>query len=572
MSDQMDWTRRHALEARAAAMVRALTNHPGIHFESGHFWDGDRPLADDAPHLQRQPGLDDAATYRALADSVALRVLLSSNEIHAQQLPGEDPVAALIFEWLEQWRVECIAPARWPGISANLQRRLHRWIFLFEGSGLLETRSGQHLFCFALMAQSRLFAEPVADRLEDLIESAHYRMGPFLAAPLARLRRLRHDQVGYASVARDLSRVVAQWFNDLVAAEDAPPPLRHLNFSISLLPPRAAEGTQGRADVSGVAYQTPDRSGYSVWTRLYDRIVDADSLVRPALLLEYRQRLDAHVARQSWSLARLVQALHRALFRPEPQGRLLGQDEGLIDGRRLAQLVSSPHNQHIFFRERLEPSVRARITLLLDCSGSMRHHGFHLALLMDLLSRAFERAGVPYELLGFTTGAWNGGRPAREWASRGQTPPQPGRLNELQHLIFHAQGQSRQKGRLGLTAVMKPELFREGIDGEAVLWACGRLLEQSGSAAERKILWVVSDGGPMDGATSLANPPGILDAHLRRVVHHQMRENGVEILGVGVGQDLSAYYPHSCALNLDDGVGMHALLDLIHTLERPATV
>ncbi len=123
---------------------------------------------------------------------------------------------------------------------------------------------------------------------------------------------------------------------------------------------------------------------------------------------------------------------------------------------------------------------------------------------------------------------------------------------------------SRRQGRLGLTAAMKPELFREGIDGEAVQWACERLLAQRDEG--RRILWVVSDGGPMDSATALANPPGFLDAHLRRVVRHYTRERGVEILAIGVNQDLSGYYPHSIGLDLDGGVTMLALQALIRTL------
>ncbi|MGB6007860.1 cobaltochelatase CobT-related protein [Castellaniella sp.] len=562
--DARDWVRRHALEARAAALVRALACQPQVHFEAGRPWNGDHPLPDGAPHLQMQPGLDDPPAYRALADALALRLLHSDACLHRDLSPGQDPVAELIFEWLEQWRVEALAPDRWPGMRCNLRWRFERWLFLFQGAGLVETRPGQHLLCLALMARSRLFDEPIPERLEDLTESARYRMGPVLAGPLSRLRRLRADQAAYAPVAAALAVDLARWFQDLIGREKRRPPKRHLDFSVALLPPDADENETGGRASGSLAAVAADDAAYAIWSRRHDRVRQAVDLVRPALLQEYRQRLDRQIARLPWSLPRLAQALQRALFRPQPEGRLFGQDEGLIDGRRLARLISSPHDHQIFFREQDVPVAQARISLLLDCSGSMRHHGPQLALLMDLLGRVFERAGVPFELLGFTTGAWNGGRPAREWQAGGRRPAHPGRLNEVQHLVFWSRTMPRREGRLGLTAVMKPDLFREGIDGEAVQWACERLLAQPDS--QRRILWVVSDGGPMDSASILVNPPGFLDAHLRRMVRHYTRERGIEILGIGVNQDLSGYYPHSIGLDLESGVSMQALLSLIRTL------
>jgi len=563
--DARDWTRRHALEARTAATVRALARQPRVHFEAGRPWNGDTPLPAGAPHLQTQPGLDDPPAYRALADALALRLLESDARLHRDLSPSQDPVAALIFEWLEQWRVEALAPGRWPGMRGNLRRRFERWLFLFQGSGLVETRTGQHLLCLALMARSRLFDEPIPERLEDLIESARYRMGPLLAGPLARLRQLRADQAAYAPEAAALAAALARWFQDLIGKEKKRPPRRHLDFSVALLPPEGDEGEVAGQAAGGSSAEEATGSGYAVWTRRHDRVVAASDLVRPALLQDYRRRLDEEIARLPWSLDPLAQALKRMLFRPRPEGRLFGQEEGLIDGRRLAQLIGSPDDHRVFFRERDEPVAQARIALLLDCSGSMRHHGPRLALLMDLLARIFSRADVPFELLGFTTGAWNGGRPAREWQAARGRPEHPGRLNELQHLVFWSQDMPRRQGRLSLTAAMKPELFREGVDGEAVQWACERLLARQ-DGQRRMILWVVSDGGPMDGATALANPPGFLDAHLRQVVRHYTRERGVEILGIGVNQDLSGYYPHSVGLDLDGGVTMQALQALIRTL------
>ncbi|MBN9401954.1 MAG: cobalt chelatase, partial [Burkholderiales bacterium] len=271
--DVRDWARRHALEARTAATIRALSRQPRVHFEAGRPWNGDTLLPDGAPHLQTQPGLDDPPAYRALADALALRLLRSDARLHQDRISLLDPVAALIFEWLEQWRVEALAPERWPGMRDNLRRRFEQWLFRFQGSGLIETRTGQHLFCLALMARGRLFDEPVPERLEDLIESARYRMGPLLAGPLARLRLLREDQAAYAPVAAELATALARWFQDLAGKEKKRPPKRHLDFSVALLPPGIDEDEAAGQAAGGSPAGEAAGSGYAVWTRRHDRVV-----------------------------------------------------------------------------------------------------------------------------------------------------------------------------------------------------------------------------------------------------------------------------------------------------------
>lgn len=557
------WARRQSLEARAAAAIRALTGRAGVHFEAGRPWNGDSLLPDTAPHLQPRPGLDDLAAYRGLADALALRLRYSSAEIQARGAPADDPVAALVFEWLEQWRVESLAPDCWPGMRGNLQTRFDRWTDLLLGSGLADTSSGLLLLCFAQLTWSRLFDVAVPEALADLLEAVRLEMGPVLAEPLARLAALRSDQAGYAREAHPLACTLADWFAVLRPPQGGPAPRRRLAFSIDL--PSADDTGESLGAISAGGPAPPAAPmAYRVWTRRHDQVCDAASLVRPALLREYRQRLDEALAGQSWGLGALARALRQMLQRPQPEGWAFQQEEGRIDGRRLAQLISSPHDHAVFHQERHASVVQAHIALLIDCSGSMKQHGLRLALMADVLARACERADVSFESLGFTTRAWNGGRPAREWYARNRMPAHPGRLNELRHLVFQAAEMSRQERRLGPTALLKPDLFCEGIDGEAVQWACERLLARPEPG--RRILWVVSDGGPMDAATALANPPGFLDAHLRSVVRRAQGESGIEILGIGVGQDLSAYYPHSVALDLEDGLDMHAFLSLIRTL------
>jgi cobaltochelatase CobT len=189
----------------------------------------------------------------------------------------------------------------------------------------------------------------------------------------------------------------------------------------------------------------------------------------------------------------------------------------------------------------------------------MKQHVESLAVLIDVFVRALEQAGVSTEVLGFTTGAWNGGRALRDWRRAGQ-PAQPGRLNEVCHMVFKDADTPWRSARRAVAALLKPDLFREGIDGEAVDWACSRL---EGRTERRKLLIVVSDGSPMDCATNLANDEHYLGQHLRDVVARREREGTVEILGVGVGLDLGPYYRRNRAIDLAAGPGHGVLRELV---------
>jgi cobaltochelatase CobT len=307
--------------------------------------------------------------------------------------------------------------------------------------------------------------------------------------------------------------------------------------------PPLATGGEGR---------TPDASGpaYRAWNTRWDTELDAATLVRKALLRDYRERLDAFVARQGINVPRLARLFGALLARPQRDDWLFGEEDGRIDGRRLAQLVSSPTESRLFKRERTKAVADAALTLLVDCSGSMKGLIEPVAALADVLARSLDMVGVDCEVLGFTTGAWNGGRPYRDWMARGR-PPAPGRLNESCHLVFKEAARNWRRSRAGIAALLKADLFREGIDGEAVDWACERLLAQE---AGRRILIVVSDGCPMDSATTLANDAHYLDRHLREVVARREREGTVEIIGLGVGLDLSPYYRRSISADFAQGL------------------
>src|SRR5690606_24068168 len=289
---------------------------------------------------------------------------------------------------------------------------------------------------------------------------------------------------------------------------------------------------------------------YRIFTQRYDKELDAAGLVRAPVLREYRQTLDRRVAEQGVNVARLTRALRAGLATSQRDGWLFGQEEGVIDGRRLAQLISSPAERRLFRQDQYVPVTDCAVTFLIDCSGSMRQYSTSLALMMDIMMRALGQAGVATEVLGFTTLAWNGGRARQDWFAAGR-PAAPGRLNEACHLVFKDADTSWRRGRGQIAAMMKPDLYKEGVDGEAVQWACARLMARD---SRRRILLVVSDGSPMDSATNLANDKFYVDNHLNSVVRQIRQSKPVEFLGLGVGLDLSPYYPRSLPVDLTHGL------------------
>jgi cobaltochelatase CobT len=388
---------------------------------------------------------------------------------------------------------------------------------------------------------------------------------PLIAHDLAALRRHRHDQATFAPAARRIAERVAELLGALGDGDKAPAeddaennPMR---FSLRMDFDGQDEPVATVADTErSLVFENAD-GAYRVFTTAHDREHFAATLVRSELLREYRERLDRLIAERGLNAMRLARQLKAVLALPQHDGWEGAREEGRIDGARLAQLISTPAERRLFRADRIEPVADAVVSVLIDCSGSMRQHIDAVAMLVDLLSRALEIAGVRSEILGFTTGAWNGGRAAREWMRAGR-PRHPGRLNERCHLVFKDADTAWRRARPGIAALFKSDLFREGFDGEAVDWAVQRLRQRDEA---RRVLIVVSDGCPMDSATQQANDDGYLGQHLLQVVHRHEADGVVQIVGVGVGLDLSVFYSRCQAIDLSQGL-RHASLDEVVAL------
>jgi cobaltochelatase CobT len=552
-------------EQLAAAAVRALTGDAALHYRAGRLCRHLRPLPLFAPHLATDALSDDLASLRGAADGAGLRIAHSDFALH-RRLSPEAPAERLVFELLEQLRCESRVPPGMPGLAQNLRERFEAWSCAFHRSGLVDEHVGLLLYTVAQVAWSRLSGWPVLEETEGVIEATRAALAPVAGTALAGLRRDRARQRDYAIHALALARLVGAMIRDARAAREpdgapAQEDGKALRAMFPLwiefdddghdLPMPAASGAGAAPDAAG--------QGYRVFTTRYDTQIRPGTLVRREVLHEYRARLDERIAAQRVNVSRLARMLRVALAIPQRDGWSFGEEHGRIDGRRLAQLVSSPGERRLFRLERLRPVADCVVSFLIDCSGSMRSHIEPVAMLVDILARAHDEAGVATEVLGFTTGAWNGGRARRDWLAHGR-PDAPGRLTETCHMVFKDAATSWRRARADLAALFKADLFREGVDGEALDWACARLAARP---AARRILVVISDGSPMDSATCQANDAGYLDRHLEEVVARHEAARDVEVLGLGVGLDLSPYYRRCRAVDLSVPLDMTLFAELV---------
>lgn len=559
--------RQQKLEELCAATLRALTGDARLNFRGKRLHRDARPLPLPAPHLRTDSEVDSLGDLRATADGMALRLLHSDAGMHRRRCPA-DPVERLVFDLLEQFRVETLLPTEMPGMAVNLHRRFEAWSQDFLHSRVMEGRLGPMLFTVAQICRSRLTGRPVGEDAAKAMETTWASLAPHLGPALAGLRRHRADQSAFADHALEIARIVGESVRALRAqspegdvAEDEP---REVSVAFALLLD-FDEGDTASFAVAGTGASRAlgeSQHGYRVYTIRYDTEVAAATRVRRALLREYRERLDQRIAAQGINVTRLARQLGAVLAVPRRDGWQFGEDEGYVDGRRLARLVSTPAERRVFRREQDKPVAECQLSFLIDCSGSMKAQIEAVATLVDVLVRALDTVGVRTEVLGFTTGAWNGGRPYREWLSRGR-PRNPGRLNEVCHLVFKGAEESWRRARLGISALLKADLFREGIDGEAVDWACNRMLARREA---RRILIVISDGCPMDSATGLANDPFYLDNHLKEVVARREREGAIEILAAGVGLDLSPFYRRRIATDMTRGLDNAVFSEIVQLI------
>ncbi|MGH7188638.1 MAG: cobaltochelatase subunit CobT [Acetobacteraceae bacterium] len=576
MSGSKENDRVEEFKRATASVVRAMSATPEVQVA---FQPGPPGLSGKRARLPlptRALPAAERARLRGTADQVALRLRHHDDARHRERIPlGREAKEA--YDALEQVRVEVIGARHMEGVAANLRARLAEQCEQ-EGYDRM-TRKDQLPIAaaLALIARERLSSEPTPASASHILEAWRDTLGVAAEHALADLARLQDDQVAYARAARrllaalDLAEAEADAEQEDDGEENAgeeqssaedqtgQPQGRSEADAEAMLGADADEAEGETADESEQgeedAAEGDERPGgpqprrdaashdgegaYRAFTRSFDEEIGAEDLCDPEELTRLRQQLDQQLQHLQGVVSKLANRLQRRLLAQQQRAWDFDLDEGLLDAGRLARVVVNPTHSLSYKRERDTEFRDTVVTLLLDNSGSMRGRPITVAAMCgDILARTLERCGVKVELLGFTTRALKGGQSRERWVAEGK-PRNPGRLNDLRHIIYKAADQPWRRARKNLGLMLREGLLKENIDGEALLWSYRRLVARP---EHRRILMVISDGAPVDDSTLSVNAGNYLEKHLREVIHDIEAREFVELVAIGIGHDVTRYY------------------------------
>src|SRR5215468_2395533 len=528
------------------------------------------------PNPARDLPAEEAAQLRGAADSVALRLRYHDDGVHSRRVPNS-PLARAVFDAVEQARVEALGSRRMAGVASNLEAMLNEQYRRQGYERITERTESTMAEAVRLLTREALTRErppPAARHVVDLwrpeIESK-------IGKDFAELGRAILDQDAYAQATCKLLQDLDIDFGEADeseeteeqqgseesegenqsegegatagaqestegspadgAAEDAQDAA---DAGDGEMMPGSSDDDPGRPGRPGQMPRRPDDTAvYRAFNITSDEVIEADKLCDADELSRLRHLLDQQLSHLQSVIARLANRLQRRLMAKQTRAWEFDLEEGLLDVARLSRVVANPILPLAYKRERETEFRDTVVSLLIDNSGSMRGRPITVAAMSgDILARTLERCGVKVEILGFTTRAWKGGQSRERWIAAGK-PPNPGRLNDLRHIVYKAADAPWRRARRSLGLMLREGILKENIDGEALAWAHNRLL---GRTEDRKILMVISDGAPVDDSTLSVNPGNYLEKHLREVIREIERIGEVELTGIGIGHDVTRYY------------------------------
>ena len=301
---------------------------------------------------------------------------------------------------------------------------------------------------------------------------------------------------------------------------------------------------------------------YKIFTTQFDEVINAIELATPEESQRLRLQLDQLISPHQTTIGKLANRLQRLLQAQQNRSWNYNLEEGLLDTSQLHRVITRPGDPLSFKQESESKFKDTVVSLLIDSSGSMRGRSMTLAAICgDIIGSTLERCYVKTELLGFTTKHWKGGDARKAWVNQG-SPSNPGRLNDLRHIIFKSADDNFRKARKSFGIMLREGLLKENVDGEALAWAHQRLSKRN---EERKILIVISDGAPVDDSTLSTNHSNFLDNHLRQIINTIQMQSNVELLAIGIGHDVTKYYDKSITINRAEELA-EALLDKLTEL------
>ena len=564
--------------------MRAIARHPELEVSFA----AERPgLAGGKARLPEPPrklNREDAAIVRGHADSIALRMACHDAAIHRKLVPGSQQGRA-VFEAVEQARVEAIGARRMQGVAQNLSAMLDDHFHRGKFDQVTDRADAPIEDALAMLVRERLTGLPPPPAAKKLVDLWRNFIEEKAGGELDRLENFVEDQRRFGDVVHDLLDQLemgdersrdeeddseedegqdgqndekgedgeAQESEDSersstddaqASADEMPDDAEDETDAPASDMPEDSE--MGESDTSAEPWRPrhhganePRGPEYRAFNPKFDEIVGAEDLCEPEELDRLRGYLDKQLANLQGVVSRLANRLQRRLMAQQNRSWEFDLEEGLLDPARLSRVIIDPMHALSFKWEKDTNFRDTVVTLLLDNSGSMRGRPITVAATCaDILARTLERCGVKVEILGFTTRAWKGGQSREAWLAAGK-PTNPGRLNDLRHIIYKSADAPWRRARKNLGLMMREGLLKENIDGEALDWAHKRLLARS---EQRKILMMISDGAPVDDSTLSVNPGNYLERHLRWIIEEIELRSPVELIAIGIGHDVTRYY------------------------------
>ena len=577
---------KDVLSGTARSMARDMEVEVGFTADGPHL----AGKAIKVPTPARTLPADQVALARGFADANALKLRHHSAKIHAASAPGES-VARAVFDAVEQARVEAIGSRQMEGVRANLNHALDMRL---KSDAIRRARSADEVplsTALALKVRERLTGQAIPKDVaagvalvEELIEgkagsdldALELAIDDQRAFQKLTTAMLEHLALIDADVPPDTEEPEAQDEGDDEEdqSEDGDSGQDESGDSDVNAEARAEDqggdtedgeteysddfdaDSEAGADDMGEEGMMPVRPNrptsdlppgfdYKAYTLKHDEIVTAEELCDEDELIRLRGFLDQQLVSLQGGVTKLANRLQRRLMAQQSRSWDFDQDEGMLDAARLARVIIDPTRSLTYKIERDTEFRDTVVTLLIDNSGSMRGRPISIAAISaDIMARTLERCGVKTEILGFTTRAWKGGQAREEWLAAGR-PPMPGQLNDLRHIVYKKADEPWRRARKNLGLMMREGLLKENIDGEALLWAHGRLIARN---EERRILMVISDGGPVDDSTFSVNSGTYLERHLRQVIDWIENRSPVQLVAIGIGHDVTRYYKRAVTI------------------------
>ncbi|MDX6750522.1 cobaltochelatase subunit CobT [Geminicoccaceae bacterium 1502E] len=590
------------LQRALAATVRAVAARPALDVA---FRGSERPksaAASSAPAgpsvrlspPRRELGAGELARVRGEADGAALRARYHDAGLHRRFAPAGE-MAMLLFDRLEQVRVEGLGSRHMQGVHANLEAAHRARAGASQGSNDATVADIVETY-----VRERLLGTPPSDEQRRLLASWSDWLDRHLEGALPRLEGRFDDQAGFARQVREI-------LTDLGLSEELEeqPEEGEPDSQDNEEQQQAGEGSGEDGESEGEAESAEERArseaaegsaedqsddaqtaeaseetqsepggeeegedseatrpqflppggdslAYRVFSTAFDEVVGVEELCGQSELVRLRAQLDQSLRRFESMIGRMANRLQRKLMAQQQRSWEFDLEEGILDAARLSRVVISP-DLPLSYKAETEIEFRDTVvSLLIDNSGSMRGRPIAVAAMSaDILARTLERCGVKVEVLGFTTRAWKGGQARESWLRAGK-PANPGRLNDLRHIVYKPAETPWRRARANLGLMLREGLLKENIDGEAILWAHSRLLARP---EQRRVLMVISDGAPVDDSTLSANPGNYLERHLREVIDWVETRSDVELAAIGIGHDVTRYYRRAVTISDPEQLG-----------------